>query len=210
MARIQNVTARERDRRGAEAVNAAARQSSARHGVVPVLLLGGIVLLLTMARADAPRDFPAFTHAAAVEWLNSGPLGNSTLHGHPVLIEVWTFNCGNCLASLPWMQRITTEYRSRGLIVIGVHTPESPEERDPAGVGAAVRRLGIGYPVMLDADFSYWRALGNHYWPAFYLYDAHGHLLATRVGELHSGEPGAQTFERQIRDQLAASGATVP
>ena len=187
----------------APVVDAAARHSSALCGTVPALLLAGMLSLAAVARADAPRELPPFTHATAAEWLNAAPLGATDLRGHPVLIEVWTFECSNCLASLPWMKRIAAEYRPRGLIIVGVHTPELPEERDPAGVGTAVRRLGIGYPVMLDADFSYWRALGNRYWPAFYLYDAQGRLVSTRIGELHAGDAGAQAFERLIADQLA-------
>jgi thiol-disulfide isomerase/thioredoxin len=190
----------------APAVDAAARHCSAVCGAVAVLLLAGMLSLAAAAWADAPGEMPPFTHATAAEWLNAAPLGASDLRGHPVLIEVWTFECSNCLASLPWMKRIAAEYRPLGLIIVGVHTPELPEERDPAGVGRAVGRLGIGYPVMLDADFSYWRALGNHYWPAFYLYDAQGRLVSTRIGELHAGDPGAQAFERLIADQLAPPG----
>jgi thiol-disulfide isomerase/thioredoxin len=188
------------------AVDAATRHSRGISGTLPALLLAGMLSLAAAARADAPRELPLFTHAAAAEWLNAAPLGAADLRGHPVLIEVWTFECSNCLASLPWMKRIAAEYRPLGLIVVGVHTPELPEERDPAGVGTAVTRLGIGYPVMLDADFSYWRALGNRYWPAFYLYDAQGRLVATRIGELHAGDAGAQSFERLIADQLAPPG----
>jgi thiol-disulfide isomerase/thioredoxin len=157
------------------------------------------------ARADAARELPEFTHPAATDWINSAPLASATLRGHPVLLEVWTFECSNCLASLKWMQRIASAYQGRGLVIVGVHTPELPAERDRAGVAAAVRRLDIRYPVMLDADYSYWRALGNHYWPAFYLYDETGRLLATRIGELHAGEAGADTFERLLASRLPAT-----
>jgi len=192
------------------AAGAAMRHCHALRGLLCVLLLAASALGAASAGADAPQELPPFTHSAASEWLNTVPLDADALRGRPVLIEVWTFECSNCLASLGWMQRIATEYRPLGLVVVGVHSPELPQERDAAQVAAAVRRLGIRYPVMLDADYSYWRALGNHYWPAFYLYDAQGRLRSTRVGELHSGDAGAQAFERLIAAQLASPGAARP
>jgi len=178
-------------------------------GVAIALRALALVTLLGVSPyvgADAPRELPLFTHSAAIDWLNSAPLASAGLRGHPVLLEVWAFECSNCLASLPWMHRIAETYQRRGLVIIGVHTPELPDERNRSEVAAAVRRLDIRYPVMLDADYSYWKALGNHYWPAFYLYDEAGRLLATRIGELHAGEAGADAFERLVASRLPTTG----
>jgi thiol-disulfide isomerase/thioredoxin len=188
----------------------AARIGASRHRAAArwVVAIGAALLASApIVRAAAPAELPPFTHRAAADWINSAPPADGSVRGHPALLEVWTFECSNCLASLPWMQRVAATYRPRGLIVVGVHAPELPEERDPAEVAAAVRRLRIDYPVMLDADFSYWRALGNHYWPAFYLYDATGHLIATRIGELHTGDADAQAFERLIATHATPPGA---
>ena len=157
--------------------------------------------------AAAPAELPAFTHPRPASWLNSEPLTAAALRGHPVLVEVWTFECSNCLASLAWMHRVEERYRAAGLTIIGVHSPELLDERDPAQVAAAVRRLDIRYPVMLDTDFSYWMRLDNHYWPAFYLYDADGRLVGTRIGELHAGEAPADSFERLIAARLPPSNS---
>lgn len=184
----------------------ASRQAPATRLRPTLGILAALLVTATPARAGAPQELPRLTHTAAADWINATPPADPLLRGHPVLIEVWTFECSNCLASLPWMQRVAAEYRPRGLVVVGAHAPELPDERDPAKVIAAVRRLRIEYPVMLDGDFSYWRALDNHYWPAFYLYDARGHLLAARVGELHDGEAAAQSLERLIAGHLAPPG----
>jgi thiol-disulfide isomerase/thioredoxin len=165
-----------------------------------------ILAVAAGATAETPHELPPFTHGAASEWINSAPLDSTGLRGHPVLVEIWTFECSNCLATLPWLRRIASVYQRRGLVVVGVHTPELPEEHDRDRVAAAVRRLDIRYPVMLDTDSSYWRSLGNRYWPAFYLYDEAGRLLATRVGELHTGESTADTFERLVASRLPAAG----
>ncbi len=46
-----------------------------------------------------------------------------------------------------------------------------------------VRRNGIDYPVALDPEWTTWRAFGNHYWPAFYLYDRGGSRRYVHFGE---------------------------
>jgi hypothetical protein len=150
----------------------------------------------TAAEGAAPAGrLPAFTHAADADWINSGPLSVAGLRGRPVLVEVRTFACSSCLASLPWMARIA------------VHTPERSHEHDPAALRRAVARLAIRYPVMIDEDYTYWQALGNRYWPAFHLYDGDGREIGARVGELHAGEVGADDFERRIAATLSARPA---
>ena len=56
---------------------------------------------------------------------------------------------------------------------------------------------------MIDQDFSYWNAMGNRYWPAFYLVGRDGRIAATAVGELHKGDKRGDQFEQRIRDLLA-------
>ena len=88
--------------------------------------------------------------------------------------------------------------RPQGLAIIAVHTPEFDQERDRTAVVQVVERLGIRYPVLIDNDYAYWRALGNEYWPAFHLIDANGRLVDSRIGELHAGERRADTLEAEI------------
>ena len=174
-----------------------------RQGLWALLLACAALAGAQPRAAPASPTLPEFTHAAAGDWLNTTPLRAAGLRGHPVLVEFWAFSCGNCLASMPWMHAAAARYRSRGLTIIGVHTPELPQEYRYEAVRAAVSRLAIDYPVMVDADYSYWRALDNHYWPAFYLYDAAGRLVATHIGELHVGEPHSNAFENLVEHSLA-------
>jgi hypothetical protein len=78
-----------------------------------------------------------------------------------------------------------------------------PQERVPDNVRAAVTELGITYPVMIDGDSSYWRALENRYWPAFYLVDRDGHIALAAFGELHRGTDRGDRMEARIRELLA-------
>ncbi|MBV9697627.1 MAG: redoxin family protein [Gammaproteobacteria bacterium] len=165
-----------------------------------ILLLAGAAAAAVARAAPAPE----FTHRAAADWINSAPLTLQSLRGKVVLIEFWAFDCGNCLASRAWLDAVAREKAPAGLVVVAVHTPELPEERTAANVRAAVRRLGITEPVMLDADYSYWRSLGNAYWPAFYLVGRDGNLRGGAIGEMHRGSAPAQRLEAQIDALLAA------
>jgi len=169
-------------------------------------ILLGVAAMSTNGATTADLA-PEFSHSVAADWINSPPQSMAALRGKPVLIEFWTFDCINCRRTLPWMKEIQQRYVKQGLAIVSVHTPELPHEKNPANVREAVKRLGISYPVMLDNDFSYWGAMGNRYWPAFYLVDPQGRIIATRIGELHSGQPPAEDFEREIRQVLGNTTA---
>lgn len=163
---------------------------------MPALLLS--VAFSGPIGAAPPASAPELPAVPASAWLNSPPLTLARLRGRPVLIEFWTFGCSNCRNTLPWLKRIHARYAPQGLAVIAIHSPEFDFERDPAVVAANVRKLGIEYPVLIDNDFRYWKSLDNRFWPAFFLIDPQGQIVATRIGELHAGRPSADDFERQI------------
>lgn len=135
-----------------------------------------------------------------VGWINSGPLTLSQLRGRVVLIDFWTYSCVNCLRTLPHLKAWDRSYRDDGLTIVGVHAPEFAFERVPDNVRAAVRKLGIRYPVALDNDFVTWTAYRNEYWPAKYLIDRSG-----RVRYVHFGEGEYDETERQLRRYLGSS-----
>jgi thiol-disulfide isomerase/thioredoxin len=168
--------------------------------IVTSIVLAAV--LAASAGGVSASQAPEFTHQKPAEWINSEPLTLAGLRGRVVLVEFWTYGCSNCRNTLPWLKAAHARYRKQGLAVVSVHTPEFREERDAGNVRAAVERLGIEYPVMLDADSSYWNVLGNRYWPAFYLIGPTGRIEATAIGELHAGSARGDEFERSIRSLL--------
>ena len=135
-------------------------------------------------------------------WLNSRPLSLPALRGKVVLVDFWTYSCINCLRTLPYLKAWDTRYRSKGLVILGVHTPEFAFEHDLGNVRAAVKRLGVRYPVALDNSYGTWKAYSNNYWPADYLVDQAG-----RVRDVHFGEGNYAQTERDIRLLLLAGNA---
>jgi len=137
-------------------------------------------------------------------WLNSEPLTAAGLQGRVVLVDIWTFTCVNWLRTLPYVRAWADRYGDRGLVVVGVHSPEFGIEHDVDNVRRAVGELDIRYPVVLDNDFAIWQSLGNRFWPALYLVDGDG-----RVRFHHFGEGSYEETERAIQQQLGIDEETV-
>lgn len=133
----------------------------------------------------------------ASQWLNSPPLSNEQLRGKVVLVDFWTFDCINCRNSLPYVNQWAQRYADKGLVVIGVHTPEYAFERIIDNVREATVRLGVKHPVAIDNEYSIWNAFTNQYWPAHYFVDANG-----RVRHLHIGEGNYEEQEAIIQRLL--------
>ncbi|WP_254064010.1 thioredoxin family protein [Granulicella sp. S190] len=135
--------------------------------------------------------------SGATDWINSPPLNADQLKGKVVLVDFWTYSCINCLRTLPYIEAWAQKYKDNGLIVIGVHTPEFPFEKDLSNVKKAVNDLGITYPVAMDNNNKIWNAFSNEYWPAHYFIDATG-----KVRYHHFGEGNYDESERCIQDLL--------
>ena len=129
----------------------------------------------------APTTLPDLSGATA--WINSPPLTPASLRGKVVLVDFWTYSCINCLRTLPYVKAWYAKYKDSGFVVLGVHTPEFPFEKDESNVRKAVHDLGILYPVAMDNDYSIWQSFNNQYWPAHHFIDATGRIRYHQFGE---------------------------
>ncbi len=138
-------------------------------------------------------------------WINSPPLTMEELKGKVVLIDFWTYSCINCLRTLPYLEKWDADYKDRGLVIIGVHTPEFEFEKDPKNVEEAAKRLGVDYPIALDNHYQTWQAFHNNFWPAHYLIDQEGNIRME-----HFGEGSYRETENAIRELLGLSPLNLP
>ncbi len=125
--------------------------------------------------------------------------------GHPLLVEFWDCCRANSIRTLPYLKEWHRRYAQHGLLVIGVHTAGFAPSEDPQAVRAAVTRLAIGYPVVIDSGRQVWEAYGNLGWPARYVFDGRGILR-----HYHYGEGGYDETELAMQELLDLDAAPEP
>jgi hypothetical protein len=167
----------------------------------------------------APVDtIPAPPFPAHLKWLNVPRVRMDKLRGRPLLVEFWDFCRSYSLNTLPYMKAWHARYgppppssaaaseaaAAPTLCVIGIHSPGFERSRDRAAVEAAVKRLGIAYPVLLDPDLEMWQEYENKGWPARYLFDGNGMLY-----DYHYGEGAYDETELAIQELLEISRSSV-
>jgi len=160
-------------------------------GIVAVVAVAGVLIAAgsnpdtisgPVDTSHLPDDGPA-PALLAKGWINSPPLTAADLRGKVVLYDFWTYSCINCVRTIPYIRSWYDRYRSDGLVVVGVHSPEFDFEKVHSNVEKAVKHLGVTWPVALDDDMTIWNAFNNEYWPADYIADRTGHLRNSHFGE---------------------------
>ena len=145
---------------------------------------------------------PAFPSGAP--WINVAMLRMDQQIGRPVLIEFWDFCRPNSIRTLPYMSAWHERYQDDGLRVIGVHSAGFEPSAEPEAVRAAVGRLGVRYPVVVDLGLEIWQEYGNLGWPARYLFNREGRLF-----DYHYGEGGYEETELAIQELLGVERPTL-
>lgn len=103
---------------------------------------------------------------------------------------------------------VDRELDDEAFAVIGIHSPKFPAQRDPAFVTAAVRRLGVTHPQVLDPDLAITGSFAVRGWPTIILLGPDGSILGTIAGE---PEPqGLLLALRQVIAQARAQGLLDP
>lgn len=128
----------------------------------------------------------------------------ASLKGKVVLVDIWDYTCVNCIRTLPYIKAWAEKYKDKGLVVLGVHSPEFDFEKDPNNLSAAIKKFGLTYPVIADNEYEIWQSLANRYWPAKYLFDKNGILRTT-----HFGEGQYQEFEAFLQKILLERDSTI-
>jgi len=137
-------------------------------------------------------------------WANCSPLTLGQLRGKIVAVHFWSYGNLNCVHDYPHYRAWHASFGERGLAVVGIHTPETNEERDTGRIRGKVAEAGLGYPVLIDNARKNWNAWGNSVWPALYLIDRQGNVRYWWLGELSAEEgQGEKLMRRRIEELLA-------
>jgi thiol-disulfide isomerase/thioredoxin len=149
------------------------------------------------------KKAPEFTQISGyINTPNNNPLILSSLKGKVVLVYIWTYTCINSIRPMPYIDDWNQKYSNKGLVIVGLHSPEFTFEKNYTNVKTAVQRFGISYPVILDSDHGTWDAYENQYWPRFYLIDTQGNIRYD-----HIGEGSYDQIEKAIQSLLAERAA---
>ena len=158
------------------------------------------------------RIYPMATELAPSDtWINSEPLSLAALRGKVVILHFYAFECVNCQRNLPIYAEWHRAFADKGVVVIGVQTPETEAEKDSGKVIAAAKEAGIDYPVVFDGDSATWKAWGNTMWPTVYVIDQQGYLRVWWQGELNwQGAKGDEVISTAVEKLLAGKADAEP
>jgi peroxiredoxin len=161
----------------------------------------------TFETQQLKRIYPMAPELLPTEnWFNSQPLTLESLKGKVVLVHFYAFQCHNCQANFNVYRRWHEKLKEKGVVVLGIQTPETPTERDPKAVCKAAVDEQLSFPILIDLESKNWEAWGNTMWPTVYVVDKRGYLRHWWQGELNfQGAAGDQTIEKIIDFALAES-----
>jgi hypothetical protein len=148
----------------------------------------------TIAAPDLPEG---------IEWIGEAPRSMPlATAGGPVLVHFLDFAQLNSVRTLPYVATWARRYGPHGLTTIGVQAPRFPFGAEPAAVAAGLQRLGVEFPVAIDADRRLWHAYGCEGWPSLFLWKLGGALAWFHFGE---GEYSAseEAIQAELREQDA-------
>jgi len=129
--------------------------------------------------------------------------------GGPVLVHFFDFAQLNSVRTLPYVREWARRYKQHGLTTLGVQAPRFPFGAERDAVAAGLERLGVGFPVAIDADRRLWHAYGCEGWPSLFLWKTGGALAWFHFGE---GEYRAseEAIQAELREQDALSPLPAP
>lgn len=139
----------------------------------------------------AAQDGPSLNAVlASGDWLNTRPT-QADVRGKVVLVDFYTFDCINCKHVEPNLRKLYHDTSRSDLVIISVHSPETPFERDRQNLKVSIAAQGVLWPVAVDNDFQIWNAYGVSAWPTQLIFDRKGVLRRTIVGEGQDGDVNA-------------------
>ncbi len=151
------------------------------------LALGTIVSAVAAVPSGAAPDFTLRT-------ADGRNLRLQEQRGQVVLVNFWATWCGPCKQEMPHLDKLYQKYKGSGFVLLGVNVDDDARQ----AVGTAAR-LGVSFPVLLDAEKKVSRLYDLNSMPLTVVIDRDG-----RVRHIHRGyrEGYENTYDKQIRDLL--------
>jgi len=137
------------------------------------------------------------------KWINSSPVRLSELRGKVIVVHFYAFGCGNCIRTLPFYNDWLKQFPKSSFDIIGIHRPETKQERDIEKVKDKALEAGIEYPVGIDNKSLTWDSWTNNIWPGIYLIDKNGFIRYWWYGELNwQGTESEKFLQERITELI--------
>jgi hypothetical protein len=155
-------------------------------------------------------DIAAPDLPAGLAWAGEEPQSMPALTAAgPALVHFFDFAQLNSVHTLPYVAEWARRYAEHGLRTIGVQAPRFTFGAEPAAVTAGLARLGVDFPVAIDADHDLWQAYGCTGWPSLFLWRQGGALVWFHFGE-GEYEATEEAIQAELREQDALRDLPAP
>ena len=142
-------------------------------------------------------------------WINSAPVKLSEQKGKVTVVHFYAFGCGNCIRSLPYYNDWHKHFPKSSFSIIGIHRPETEQERNIEKVRDKASKARMEYPVAIDNESLAWNSWANNIWPSIYLIDKNGFIRYWWYGELNWQGAESEKFLRERIRELIHEPAAV-
>lgn len=109
--------------------------------------------------------------------IDGRPVDTSTFAGQPLVVNFWATWCPPCRAEMPDLEIVHRGFGARGVKVLGLSIDD-----DPNPVREFRLRVGVTFPLLLDAGRALSSALGITSFPTTFLVARDGRVTEVLVG----------------------------
>jgi thiol-disulfide isomerase/thioredoxin len=150
---------------------------------------------------------PSQLRDTTVQTLDGGSLKLSDFSDKVVVLNMWATWCGPCRMEMPELIKMSNEYKSQGLVVLGLATTYN-EQDDPQRVKDYVKQQNIPYKIIWD-DGTLSAPLvqavqGRSVIPQSFVISRDGRIVKHFTGFNPSSTPG--TMRQVIEEELNNKG----
>ena len=159
---------------------------------------------LSLGQEPVAMKVPAPELAGISAWVNSEPIKLADAKGKVVVLHFWTHGCINCIHNYPHMKAWHEKFAAKDVLVLGVHTPEFPAEKNLDRIKKKVKENDLKFPIAVDNGGKTWTTWDNRWWPCVYLIDKNGDVRYRWDGELNGGAAKGEAIMRKKIEELLA------
>jgi cytochrome c biogenesis protein CcmG/thiol:disulfide interchange protein DsbE len=165
--------------------------------IAGVGVLAGLLVWKLTHQAPPPRvgqRAPAFS----LQRLNGGgPLSLASLRGKAVVLNFFASWCVPCKREAPVLEHVWRDYRSQGVVVLGIDTNDASND-----ARKFISAHGVTYPTVGGARYGLMAKYGLPGLPVTYVLNRQGRIVGGQIAGAVSDQPFSADLNRYIHAAL--------